>query len=175
MAREVWEDICREAAALQKYRDTFLSLEMRYPDSKPERLLLLASSYSDCSSVQHLEKHGIARAADYVQLATMSPLGHLQLMVSFACSSSNAESHNGASLQSMIKWRQTETTEAKVQTFSKEAQELMDTLRVGNSCIRCGSANIRHEIFKWKAADEEFAFKVFCLTCKFFFTLGDAK
>ena len=175
LAKEVWGDLCREAMALQRYRDTFLSLESRFPDSKPERLLLLASFYTDCSSVQHLEKHGIARAADYVQLATMSPLHLLQQMVSFTCSPSNAATHGGVHLDSMIEWRNAATTEAKLQAFPKEAQELMDVLRVGTSCIRCGYEKIRHEILKSRAADEEFDFKVFCPNCKSFFSLEASK
>jgi DNA-directed RNA polymerase subunit M/transcription elongation factor TFIIS len=166
MAHEVLQDICREATELQKYRDTFLSLEQEYASPRPERLLLLASAYSDCSSRQHLERHGISEASEYLELATGSPLVLLQKMVSFACSASNAVEHTGLSLQDMLEWRRREQTEARRVPLPREAEELKELLRVDIACARCGSRDTRHEIVKTRAADEAFDFQIVCLTCK---------
>jgi DNA-directed RNA polymerase subunit M/transcription elongation factor TFIIS len=163
MAHEALQAICAEATALQKYRDTLLSLEQEHGPLSPGRLLLLASAYSDCSSRQH-ELHGIPTAREYLELATGSPLVLVQKMVSFACSASNDAASAG--LEDMLEWQRRERAEARRVSLPREAEELKELLRVGVACARCGSQETRHEIHKTRAADEAFDFRIFCLTCK---------
>ena len=168
-AKQQLSNIFSEVKKLQKYRDTLLSLEQEYfsiCQGKPQILLQLAQIFSDCSSTQY-QVHGFEDAADYVELATMSPLQLLQLMISYSCSSeNNVPGCYGSLLKDMLQWRKAQEAVSRSESFPAGSEELRKLLKVAFPCPRCGSEKTRHEILKVRASDEGFLFQISCLDCK---------
>ena len=103
------------------------------------------------------------RAEDFVDLATMSPLGLLQLMTSFICSDPNHD-RNVSFWQALVAWKQEKLK--KHERFQSEKQlAIIKLLSVASLCPRCNSKDTKQIWRKTRAADEPFQFLTICMKC----------
>lgn len=127
--------------------------------NNPELTLLVAGGEKGFSAFKHLE-HQIQKAGDYVSLATMSPLGLLQLVVSFVCTSPEGENF----WQGLLAWK--ERFLGRGEEVVDERAALLRFLSVVSCCPRCNSEKTVQCWRKTRSADEPFQFLICCLVCK---------
>jgi len=107
------------------------------------------------------------RAASFVALATMSPLGLLSLLASFV--SELAEEERLPRLRSPTLWGEVlrwERKQMKARSSKSEFEDLRELLTINIPCPRCGSAATKQVWLKTRSDDEQFKFQLECSTCQ---------
>jgi Transcription factor S-II (TFIIS) len=148
---------------MQSFRAELVSASrLPWVRKEPELALLVAAGEQGFSPSKHRE-HGISKARDYVELATMSPLGLLQLVTSFVCTSPE-----GAHFwPGLLAWREASLRKAtEEEAGGDEKAALLKLLSVISRCPRCGSEKTTQEWRKTRSADEPFQFLICCVSCK---------
>ena len=146
---------------IQSYRAPLIaSSGLPWVHGKAELALLVAAGEKDFSATKHREHH-LQRAADYVMLATMSPLGLLQLVVSFVCTSPAGLNF----WQGLVAWRE-EVLRRPKEAGGTEKAALLKLLCVISRCPRCSSEKTTQLWRKTRSADEPFQFLICCNSCK---------
>jgi DNA-directed RNA polymerase subunit M/transcription elongation factor TFIIS len=147
---------------IQSFRASLIaSSGLPWVHGKPELALLVAAGEKDFSPLKHREQHHLQKADDYVELATMSPLGLLQLVTSFVC-----KKPQGLNFwQDLVAWRE-EVLRKPEDAGGAEKAALLKLLCVISRCPRCNSEKTTQLWRKTRSADEPFQFLICCNSCK---------
>ena len=161
-ARDLFSFCLARVKEIQSYRAALVSAAgMPWVYDSPELAVLVAAGEKGFSPFKHRE-HGIQKAADYMNLATMSPLGLLQLVVSFVCTSPEGPNF----WQSLLAWREAKLKTTEGAGGDEEKSALLRLLSVVSCCPRCNSEKTTQLWRKTRSADEPFQFLICCLVCK---------
>jgi len=165
-ARKIRKYCLARVKEMQSFRAPLIaSLGLPWIHGRPELALLAVAGEMGFSPSKHRE-HSLRKADDYVELATMSPLGLLQLTVSFVCSWQCPSSPKGLNFwQGLVDWR--DAVLRKTETAGEdEKAALMKLLCVISRCPRCNSEKTTQLWKKTRSADEPFQFLIRCNSCR---------
>jgi hypothetical protein len=166
VAVKTFEELCEDAARFQKHRDLLLHLQTHFALVKrSEKLLFMIACHfsDDFEEDQHI-RHGFESRTKFLELAVMSPLHLLQLLVSFACSGATYTPHDFS--QQLSQWMEAQSAEPVTQVSCWE-----DMLIATAECRDCGSRKTVYQQLKTRAADEVFSFRIVCKNCHASFSL----
>lgn len=159
-AKELFRFCFSRLKEMQVFRSALVcASSLPWVHNNPELTLLVAGGETGFSAFKHRE-HQIQKAGDYVSLATMSPLGLLQLVVSFVCTSPEGENF----WQGLLAWK--ERFLGSGEEVVDERAALLRFLSVVSCCPRCNSEKTVQRWRKTRSADEPFQFLICCLACK---------
>ena len=159
-AKELFRFCFSRLKEMQVFRSALVcASSLPWVHNNPELTLLVAGGETGFSAFKHRE-HQIQKAGDYVSLATMSPLGLLQLVVSFVCTSPEGENF----WQGLLAWKERFLGDGGEVVDERAA--LLRFLSVVSCCPRCNSEKTQQCWRKTRSADEPFQFLICCLVCK---------
>jgi hypothetical protein len=166
VAREQWQRCLQRCQEIQlPYRAALLAaLEQPWVHGRAALAVTVAAGEKGFLRFEHLRQFGLTKPEDFVELATMSPLGLLQLVVSYHCSDAASPSQFWPGL---LDWRSQllKASEAP-QLGERPEDKMLQLLAVVSRCPRCRSEKTKHTWRKTRSADEAFQFLIYCFSCR---------
>lgn len=162
-ARQLMDFLVARLDVMQRYRPALLSA-LGHSDVREDAKLAIIKAAEEHHFDPAINEAVFKLTADqFVDLATMSPLGLLQLIVSFMCSVQTLDM-KGDFWPILVAWKG-KFLKKKQESLSSEQLAIVQLLSVVSLCPRCSSKDTKQFWRKTRAADEPFQFLIVCNTC----------